>query len=89
MTTDKEEKEVLGVPAVAQWVKDLALPQLWHKSKLHLRFDPCPRNFLMMPVWTRKGKEWKICSEHRVQIFITEITFWAVLKLQNLKFNSL
>ena len=28
-----------GVPAVAQWVKDLFLLQLW---QLHLGFDPCP-----------------------------------------------
>ena len=29
-----------GVPAVAQWIKNLALLQLWHRSKLRLRFNP-------------------------------------------------
>ena len=40
-----------GVPSVAQWVKDLALPQLWCRSQLKLRFDPWPRNFHMLLVW--------------------------------------
>ena len=31
-------KIIIGVPAVAQWFKDLALPQLW------LRFDSWPSN---------------------------------------------
>ena len=34
-----EIKKIDGVPTVVQWVKDLVLPQLWHKS---LRFDPQP-----------------------------------------------
>ena len=37
----------LGVPAVAQWVKDLALLQLWYKLQLQLCFDPWPGNFHM------------------------------------------
>ena len=32
----------LGVPTVEQWVKDLALPQLWPRSQLWLRFDLGP-----------------------------------------------
>ena len=35
----KTKTKTPGVPTVAQWVKDLALPQLWHKSQLWLRFD--------------------------------------------------
>ena len=31
-------------PDPAQWVKDLALPQLWRRSKLQLRFNPWPKN---------------------------------------------
>ena len=31
-------------PGPAQWVKDLALLQLWCRSQLHLRFDPWSRN---------------------------------------------
>ena len=32
------EKSPQGIPAVAQWVKDLALTELWCRSQLHLRF---------------------------------------------------
>ena len=34
-----------GVPTVAQWVKDLMLPQLWCRSQLWLRFNPLSREF--------------------------------------------
>ena len=33
---------LLGAPTVVQWVKYLALLQLWHRSQLQLRFDPWP-----------------------------------------------
>ena len=36
-----------GVPNVAQWVKDPLLPQLWHRSKPQIEFDPWPGNFHM------------------------------------------
>ena len=39
---------MLGVPTVAQWVKDLVLPQLWYRLQLQLRFDSWPRNFHML-----------------------------------------
>lgn len=28
------------VPGLVQWAKDLALPQLWSRLQLWLRFDP-------------------------------------------------
>ena len=31
-------------PRLAQWVKNLALPQLWLRSKLWLGSDPWPKN---------------------------------------------
>ena len=40
-----------------QWVKDPALPQLWHRSQLLLRFDPWPGNFHMMWVQPKKEKK--------------------------------
>ena len=36
-----------GVPAVAQRVRDPALPQLWRRPQLWLRFSPWPGNFHM------------------------------------------
>lgn len=33
------------IPGLAQWVKDLKLLQLWHRSQLWLRFHPWPGNF--------------------------------------------
>jgi len=54
--TPKGEKQF---PAVGQWVKDLALPQLWHRLQLRLRFHPWPRNFHVPRVWplNKKKKE--------------------------------
>ena len=31
-----------SIPGLVQWVKDLALMQLWCRLKLGLRFDPWP-----------------------------------------------
>ena len=39
-----------SIPGPMQWVKDLALPQLW------LGFDPWPGNFYMLRVWLKKKK---------------------------------
>ena len=33
-----------SIPGLAQWVKDTALLQLHHGSKMWLEFDPWPRN---------------------------------------------
>ena len=33
---------------MVQWVKDLALLQLWDRPQLWLRFDPWPKNFCML-----------------------------------------
>ena len=38
---NKKSKE--EIPSVAHWVKDMALPQLWCRLQLRLRFDPWPR----------------------------------------------
>ena len=45
------------VPAVVQQVKDLVLPQLWHKSQLWLRFTLWPRNFPMPRVLLERKRE--------------------------------
>ena len=69
---------ILGVPAVGQWVKnltagalvtaeawvpspalcsgwkDLALPQLQHRSQLWAGFNPWPRNFHIWWMWPKK-----------------------------------
>ena len=47
----------LGVPAMAQRVKDLALPQLWGRSLLWFGFDPWPGNFHMLQVQPFKKKK--------------------------------
>ena len=57
----------MGVPAVAQRVKDLALLQLWHRLQLWLRFDPRPRNFHMPR--TRPKKLKKIKKEYKMNKF--------------------
>ena len=47
---------VVRVPAVVQWVKDLAWPWLWCLFA-GLRFDPWPRNFYMPHVQSKKKKK--------------------------------
>ena len=42
---------------MVQWVKNLVLLQLWHRSQLWLRFDPWSRNFHMLWVWTFEKKK--------------------------------
>ena len=42
-----------SIPSLAQWVKDLAVLQMYHRLQLQLRFDPWPVNTFAM------GKEKK------------------------------
>ena len=66
-------KGTCGVPTVAQWVKDPALLQLWHRSKLWLGFDPSPGNFHMFqgqPKKVKKKKELVLTyDEHWIDSF--------------------
>ena len=41
---------------MAQWVKDLALPQPWCGSHPQLGLDPWTRNFHMSWMWPKKKK---------------------------------
>ena len=45
------------IPGLVQWVKDLTLPQLWHKLQLQLRFYPWSGNFQMPGVGLKKKKK--------------------------------
>ena len=45
------------IPSLAQWVRDLALPHLWHKSQLRLRSDPWPRNSICCGAVKREKKK--------------------------------
>ena len=60
-----------SVPGLAPWVKDPALPQLWHRSQLWLGFDLWPWE-LHMPQGSQKrnfkkstNKCWRGCGEKR------------------------
>ena len=55
---------------MVQCVKDPALPQLWCRSQLQLRFDPWPGNFHMpwFHLKKKKKKVLQINKEHRVQL---------------------
>ena len=52
----------LGGPAPAQWVKDPALPQLWHRSQMWLRFNLWPQKhpYAMHVAEKEKKKKKKI-----------------------------
>ena len=41
---------------MVQWIKDLALLQLWHRLQLWCGFDPWPWNFHMPQVQPKKFK---------------------------------
>ena len=43
-------------PSLEQWVKDLALPQLWLRLQLWLGSDPCPRIFMCYGAAKKKEK---------------------------------
>ena len=50
------KKAKIGVPAMAQWLKDLTLKQLWRTQQLQLGFSPWPGNVHMPWVWPKKKK---------------------------------
>ena len=50
---------ISSVFSLSWWVKDPTLLQLWHRSQLQLRFNPCPRNFDMLRVWPEKERKKK------------------------------
>ena len=45
---------ISGVSGVVQWVEDPALPQLWHRLQLQLRFSPWRKNYHMLWIQTKK-----------------------------------
>ena len=45
------------MPGPEQWVKDLALLQLWLRLKLWLGFDTWRKNFIMLQMQTEKKKK--------------------------------
>ena len=55
----------------AQWIKDPALLQLWHKSQLQLGFDPWPGNFHMPRI--RLGKKKGKANEEARD---SKVSFW-------------
>ena len=65
----KKKEAAFGMGLIlgsAQWVKDLALLQLWRRSQLRLRFNSWPKNFHMLQVMQKKKKKKEI-----LRVFIT------------------
>ena len=48
------------IPGGAQWVKDLALPQLQHRSQLQLRSDPWSGNSMCLGAAKKEKKKQKL-----------------------------
>ena len=48
-----------SIPGPAQWIKDLALPQLWHRSQLWVGPDPWGPGTPYAAGWLKKGEEKK------------------------------
>ena len=51
------DKENVGVPTEAWWIKDPVLLQLWYRLQMWLRFHPWPGNFHMPCLWPKKKKK--------------------------------
>ena len=51
------------IPGLEQWVKNLALPQLWCRLQQLLGFNPWPRNFHMEVVWPKRKKKKKLTEK--------------------------
>ena len=45
------------IPGLVQWIKDLALPQLWHRLQVQLRSDPWPGNSIFHGAAKKKKKK--------------------------------
>ena len=70
-----------GVPTVVQWLKDLALPQLWYRSPLQLRFDPWPENFHM--AWVQEKKiTWRCDTTEKT--FLQDCKLWSQASFHSL-----
>lgn len=72
------ESTLIGIPAVAQWVKDLVLLLLWHRSKLWLRLGPWPGNVHMLWMWLKKKKKkaYNWCKDIHVVSVIQGLGFY-------------
>ena len=73
------------IPGPAQWVKDPALLQLWHRSQKQLRFHPWPRG--VQPImggrkesWVRFC-DWVFCGYHSDLVVCNEVKLWRGLVL--------
>ena len=51
------KKIVQPSSCVVWWVKDPALPQLWHRSQLQYGFHPWPGNFHMSQMRRKKERQ--------------------------------
>ena len=60
----------MGGASSAQWVKNPALLQLWHRSQLQLKFHLWPGNFHMPWVLLKKEKQKKMQS-HKLCVIPT------------------
>ena len=61
---------------MAQLVKDLALLQLWCRSKLWCSFNPWPGNFNMPLMWPKKKK--KNNENHKEVFFFCFLLFYGI-----------
>ena len=83
---------IIGVPTAAPWVKDLALPELWYRLQLWLRFSSWTRNFHMPWVQpkkkgrTRKGK--KEIQHYKYSSSFPQAVTWKLTGFTSWKVSS-
>ena len=68
---------------MAQQVKDPALPKLWHRSQLWLRFSPWPGNFHIATGIEEKKKKKESTSKnikHETKLTRLLDPFWGTMR---------
>ena len=60
---------------MAQQVKDMAFPQLWHRLQMSLRFDPWPRDFHMLQGRPKIKNKNKVQYEEPCEVILRNLNF--------------
>ena len=64
-------------PAQDSGLKDLALPQQWHRLQLLLESEPRPRNSICCQVAKKEGKKKKRKRKERKEIAVQAVAGWG------------
>ena len=66
------------IPGPTQWIKDLALPQLQHRSQLQLRSDPWSGNSICLGA-AKKEKKWGLLGAEDLSKYFSKEVIQTLL----------